>query len=332
MKPRRNRVGGNGFRVVAAIAVLAGVVVIVLLALGVVGARAAAVSVSIQSSAFSPNPITINVGDTITWTNDDQIPHTTTSNTGIWNSGNLGPGAKFSRTFNQAGTFDYLCTIHLFTGRVIVLAPSTTTTASTTTTTQPGTGTFADVPEGSPFFVAIQGLAQAGVIGGYDIGGGLKEFRPQSEVLRAQFTKILVGALGIPVVPNAFIPFTDVDRDANGYPWDFVAAAYHNNITQGRTATLFAPYVNVLRGQVTTLVVRALQQLHPGLLQDPPLSYQNTWGTGFSPIHGPLARIAEFNELLAGLPLSTTSSDPLGPMTRGEVAQVLWNVLLFIRP
>jgi plastocyanin len=336
-------------RAIGVTTVIVCALVVVLVALAAEGARAAAtIPVSIQSGAFNPSLVTINVGDTVTWTNTDSITHTTTPNTGLWDSGFVAPGESFSHTFTQAGTFDYRCTIHGFTGRVVVVAASTTTTAtsttttatsttttstsSTTTTTLAGTSAFVDVPPGSAFFTAIEGLAGAGIIGGYDRPDGHKEFRPQNDVLRAQFAKIIVGALGIPVVPNAPTPFTDVARDASGYPADYVAAAYQNNITQGRTATLFAPYVSVTRAQVTTLVVRALQQLHPGLLQDPPASYQNTWGTTFSDIHGPLARIAEFNGLLGGLPLTTTSAEPLGAMSRGEVAQVPWNMMQLIGP
>ena len=340
-RKKKFRSGGR-LRTAGVTMVVGCVVLVALLALGGGGARAAAtVSVSIQNFAFSPTPVTINVGDTVTWTNNDSINHTTTSNTGIWDSGLMGPGASFSHTFIQAGTFDYLCTIHGFTGRVVVVAASTSTTlptttsstsSTTTTTTSPGTPAFVDVPAGSAFFTAIESLAGAGVINGYDLPGGLKEFRPQNDVLRAQFVKIIVGALGIPVIPNAPLPFADVDRDAKGYPADYVAAAFQNHITQGHTATLFAPYINVQRAQVTTFVVRALQQLHPGLLQTPPPGYQNTWGTSFSDIHGPLARIAEFNGLLAGLPLTTTSADPLGAMSRGEVAQVLWNMRQLIGP
>ena len=44
--------------------------------------------------------------------NNDAITHTATSDTGVWDSGNLGPGASFSKTFQNAGTFTYKCTIH----------------------------------------------------------------------------------------------------------------------------------------------------------------------------------------------------------------------------
>ncbi len=64
------------------------------------------------ASAFAPNPITISTGMTVTWMNNDSITHTSTSDTGAWNSGSLAPGASFSHTFQSAGTFSYHCTIH----------------------------------------------------------------------------------------------------------------------------------------------------------------------------------------------------------------------------
>lgn len=81
----------------------------------------AAGRVSIADFAFSPASITVHVGDSVTWTNSDSVPHTTTSDTEIWNSGALQPGASFSHTFTSAGSFAYHCMIHPFmTGTVIV--------------------------------------------------------------------------------------------------------------------------------------------------------------------------------------------------------------------
>jgi plastocyanin len=62
-------------------------------------------SVTIQSFAFSPQNLTINVGDTVTWTNLDSVAHTVTSNTGSeLNSSNLSQGQSYSHTFTTAGT------------------------------------------------------------------------------------------------------------------------------------------------------------------------------------------------------------------------------------
>lgn len=75
--------------------------------------------VTIKNFAFSPKEITINVGDTVTWTNQDSVTHTTTGS--IWDSGNLGNGQTYSKTFDKAGTYDYICTIHPnMKGKVIV--------------------------------------------------------------------------------------------------------------------------------------------------------------------------------------------------------------------
>jgi plastocyanin len=71
------------------------------------------VGASIKTSdAYSPNPITIARGGAITWTNNDTTAHTSTSDTGTWNSGSLAPGASFTFTFSNSGSFIYHCTIH----------------------------------------------------------------------------------------------------------------------------------------------------------------------------------------------------------------------------
>jgi plastocyanin len=44
------------------------------------------------SWCFSPNPIQINAGSTVTWTNFTAPTHTATSDTGAWNTGNIAPG------------------------------------------------------------------------------------------------------------------------------------------------------------------------------------------------------------------------------------------------
>jgi plastocyanin len=70
-------------------------------------------AVSIADFAYSPNPITVAVGGTVTWTNTDTgLPHTSTSSDGLWNSETLQPGDSFSFTFEEAGTFEYVCNIH----------------------------------------------------------------------------------------------------------------------------------------------------------------------------------------------------------------------------
>jgi plastocyanin len=76
-------------------------------------------AINIQGFAFSPAAITVKKGATVTWTNNDSAPHQIKSTT--FNSSQLGKSQTFSFTFNDAGTFDYSCSIHpSMTGKIIV--------------------------------------------------------------------------------------------------------------------------------------------------------------------------------------------------------------------
>ncbi|NLF12044.1 MAG: cupredoxin family copper-binding protein [Anaerolineaceae bacterium] len=75
------------------------------------------VEVNIADFNYDPQDLTVQVGDTVTWTNNDDVAHTVTAGTpdspmGEFDSGELQPGDTFSYTFDQAGTFDYFCTLH----------------------------------------------------------------------------------------------------------------------------------------------------------------------------------------------------------------------------
>lgn len=60
-------------------------------------------TVVIANIAFGPASITVPVGTTITWQNNDGIAHTSTSDTGVWDTGAIAPGASKTTTFNAAG-------------------------------------------------------------------------------------------------------------------------------------------------------------------------------------------------------------------------------------
>lgn len=68
--------------------------------------------VFIQGMAFSPATLTITAGTTVKWTNKDAVTHTVTSDSGVFDSGNVTTGNTFSYQFMTAGTFSYHCTIH----------------------------------------------------------------------------------------------------------------------------------------------------------------------------------------------------------------------------
>jgi plastocyanin len=84
---------------------------------------ASANSVSISNMTFSPSSLTVTVGTTVTWTNNDGMDHTVTSATGIFDSGNLAAGGKFTHNFGTVGSFPYKCTIHAgMAGTIVVKA------------------------------------------------------------------------------------------------------------------------------------------------------------------------------------------------------------------
>jgi plastocyanin len=69
--------------------------------------------VSEEGIAFSPAEVSIGVGETVTWTNNDTVPHDVTADSfSSGEPGGMEPGATFEHTFDEAGTFDYVCTVH----------------------------------------------------------------------------------------------------------------------------------------------------------------------------------------------------------------------------
>jgi plastocyanin len=72
---------------------------------------------TLTTDAFSPNPIQVSVGTTVTWTNNDAQPHTVSSGenatpNGLFDSSIMAPKATFEHTFTEAGEFPYFCTLH----------------------------------------------------------------------------------------------------------------------------------------------------------------------------------------------------------------------------
>jgi plastocyanin len=74
-----------------------------------------------QNTAFNPTSITVTVNTTVKWTNKDGMAHTVTSDSSLFDSGNVGNGGTYTHQFTAAGTYPYRCTIHSgMTGKVIV--------------------------------------------------------------------------------------------------------------------------------------------------------------------------------------------------------------------
>ena len=156
---------------------------------------------------------------------------------------------------------------------------------------------FTDVSATHPYHDAIYGMHDADIINGYQVGSNW-EFRPGNIVYRAQFVKMICGATELAVSeddwPDPAVPFTDLAGEADLlpgpgvvdslYPHEYVAVAFHNQITYGLTTTSFGTYTGIKRAQLVSMVVRAARTLHPSLLIEPPLGYEGTWADSTSPI------------------------------------------------
>jgi plastocyanin len=93
---------------------------VAVLAVAATPVLAADSAVSIAGFAFGPGSVTVEVGDTVTWTNDDTAPHTATAS-GDFDTGTIAVGDSASVTFDTAGTYAYVCSIHpAMQGTVVV--------------------------------------------------------------------------------------------------------------------------------------------------------------------------------------------------------------------
>jgi hypothetical protein len=191
----------------------------------------------------------------------------------------------------------------------------------------PGGIQFLDVGADHHFFASIQDLLARGIISGKEIpaGSGLWYFSSDNLVLRAQFAKMIVLSLGLPVTEGGTpLPFTDVERPKNDlYPDDYVAVAAANGLVNGTGNGRFEPYADISRAQLLSIVVRAAERFKPAALTIPPSGWKGALPAS-DPTHGANIARAEYSGLLAGIDVSGFTI--WGKATRGEVAQVLWNL------
>ncbi len=82
------------------------------------------------NECYIPYEVTVDVGETVTWSNDDTAAHTVTSGTaadgpdGIFDSSLFMAGTTFSHTFEEEGTFDYFCMVHPWMIGVVMVGAS----------------------------------------------------------------------------------------------------------------------------------------------------------------------------------------------------------------
>ncbi len=102
---------------------LAAVVLAMAAVAPVASARSVDLQVQIDQFIFAPQRITVKTGTTVTWINDDDVPHTVVSNNKVFKSKTLDTKDNFSFTFVTPGIYDYFCSLHPhMTGTVVVEA------------------------------------------------------------------------------------------------------------------------------------------------------------------------------------------------------------------
>jgi plastocyanin len=165
------------------------------------GAMAATTSVSITEFMFTPSAAKARIGDSVKWTNNGTVSHTSTSDgidaccpngASLWMSGTLTPGSSFTEVFAAAGGYAYHCSIHTtMKGTVSVLGVASPRSGGTTTVFTINWASAAGVPTGftediqikrpnSNTFVTWKSAQGAGTKSATftpDVGTGIYQFR-----------------------------------------------------------------------------------------------------------------------------------------------------------
>jgi plastocyanin len=283
-------------------------------------------NVNIIDFDYSPKSITINVGDSITWTNTGSFSHSATSDTaGLFDTTVLAPTHVSSAiTFNTPGTFTYHCLVHgtFMTGTVVVVDPNASPSPSPSANPSPSPGTpqFCDVTPSTLYYDAIIDLASRGIIRGFDNPNGPgKCFGPDEHTLRAQMAALIARANGWDLedhgnsFPDQCDPTGPYDPNKNCIDpalWLNVGTLNFHNVAHGVQDGTYNPRGNVLYVQVISFITRGMVQ--KGLWQqetvDDMTIYPNV--TADSGHRLDLVTYVKHVGALPGAPLTTSGGAP----------------------
>ncbi len=191
-------------------------------------------------------------------------------------------------------------------------------------------GVFPDVPDGHHYQTAIENAAAEGILTGYGDG----YFGPTDWVIHQQFAYMIDVAMGYPVAEEDMYDFTDqppiVDIDGLLYPYHYVAVAALRGVVVAYADGTYRPlYRERGKEAVASAVVAG-----DDYLLEPPDDFTGSIVDQDVLVTETL-RVAEYNGLLDNIvgPDGTLGSwDPGEPITRAELAQLLWNLYLKVHP
>lgn len=171
---------------------------------------------------------------------------------------------------------------------------------------------FADMPESHPYYQAVAYLKSQGVVQGYDD----QTFRPDQPVSRVEALKLLFEGLEKEAVSGATLSFPDADSEAWYAP--YLATAARDNVVKGYPDGTFRPASQVNRVEL----IKMLTGLS-GVDVDPVVK-----GNPYKDVHYLewYAPYAQFIKEANVAPWVSLTLDPNAPMTRGEVAEMIYRV------
>ena len=149
-----------------------------------------AADVAIAHRAFAPGDVTVAVGGTVRWANDDDRDHTVSATDGSFGSSVLGTGDGFDHTFDAAGVYRYLCAIHPeMTGSVTVVAASAPASPAPTASPTPAPTPTPSIDTGvavvDPGAASSPGTSAPGSASAPDTGSALQAATPQPDAIAA---------------------------------------------------------------------------------------------------------------------------------------------------
>ena len=191
---------------------VAGVALSTALAWSILPASAVEQTVVVRDNFFDPATKTINVNDTVRWTNNGANTHNVTFDAPLsTNLGDMAPGTSVvSSPFPSAGTFTYFCRFHVSQGMrgTIVVTPTSSSTSTTTTTIAPTTNTSLPVqslgPVNPPLVTTTLALMNSPYVtagGSFSISG--TGFAPSSQLQAFLFSDpVFLGTVNSDVNGN----------------------------------------------------------------------------------------------------------------------------------
>lgn len=304
-------------------------------------AQAAQVEVRIQNFQFNPNPVTINVGDTVLWRQMDSTPHTATSGTrpsgdGLFDSNFLSLGQTFPHTFNSAGTFRYFCRPHFgMDGTVIVQqaapqAPTVSITgpANDSTLTSGSVTITADASVNGSTINSVEFFSSGTSLGSDDsapysvsvtLPAGTHSLTARATAANGQATTstpvmVTVSAPAEPPTISITAPANNATLSSTN-----VTIAANASATGGATVTMVeffsgTQFLGMVHGAPFTLDVALAPGTHA-------LTVKATSSTGLS------ANSAPVNITITLAPSATPIDNPYPPMVKTDLAVELETVL-----